>query len=376
MGFRTAIATALGLGPMVKAAQMIESPWADTSTLEAATFDHLFDMQDQLPVTRARAMKIPTVAKARRLIATSIGKLPLIAAASDGLPLETQPLVLTQPEPGLPRVTTLTWTVDALMFYPFAFWQITSRDYQGFPKSVRWVPNDHAEVNDQGQLIKAFGNRVAPGDSIRFDSPDHGLLTDANDVIRRALRLNNAAANAEDNPVPAVDLHNEGDDMTDEEIDSMIARWQKARRGSGVGYSSRSLTVNTLSSPPENLLISGRREIILEICRAAGVPAWAVDAPMEGSSMNYQNRASRNRELIDSTLSPYMEVITGRLSMNDVTPRGRHVEFLTDPLTRPEAKDRYDAYKVAIDSGLMTIDEARAKEDMPPLGGNNDEDNS
>lgn len=61
---------------MVKAAQMIESPWADTSTLEAATFEHLFDMQDQLPVTRSRAMKIPTVSKARRIIATSIGKLP------------------------------------------------------------------------------------------------------------------------------------------------------------------------------------------------------------------------------------------------------------------------------------------------------------
>lgn len=374
MGFRTAIASALGLGPMVKASQMIESPWADTSTLEAATFDHLFDMQDQLPVTRSRAMKIPTVAKARRIIATSIGKLPLVVAGSDGLPLDTQPLCITQPEPGLARVTTLTWTADALMFYPFAFWQITSRDYQGFPKSVRWVPNDRAEVNDQGQLIKAFGNRVAAGDSIRFDSPDHGLLTDGNDVIRRALRLNTAASHAEDNPVPSVDLHNEGDDMTEEEIDSMIARWQKARRGSGVGYSSRSLTVNTLSSPPEQLLISGRREIILEISRAAGVPAWAVDAPMEGSSMNYENRASRNRELIDNSLSPYMEVISGRLSMNDITPRGQSVEFLTDPLTRPEAKDRYDAYKVAIDSGLMTVDEARAKEDLPPLGDNSETD--
>lgn len=359
---------------MVKASQMIESPWADTSTLEAATFDHLFDMQDQLPVTRNRAMKIPTVAKARRIVATNIGKLPLVVAGSDGLPLDSQPLFFQQPEPGLARVTTLTWTADALMFYPFAFWQITSRDYQGFPKSVRWVPNDRAEVNEQGQLTRAFGQRVAAGDSIRFDSPDHGLLTDGNDVIRRALRLNTAAANAEDNPVPAVDLHNEGDDMTEEEIDSMIARWQKARRGSGVGYSSRSLTVNTLSSPPENLLISGRREIILEICRAAGVPAWAVDAPMDGSSMSYQNRASRNRELIDNSLSPYMEVIAGRLSMNDITPRGRSVDFRTDPLTRPEAKDRYDAYKVAIDSGLMTVDEARAKEDLPPLGDNSETD--
>lgn len=359
---------------MVKAAQMIESPWADTSTLEKATFDHLLDMQENLPVTRNRAMKLPVIAKARRIIATNIGKLPLTVAGSDGLPLPHQPLITTQPEPGLSRVTTLTWTADALMFYPFAFWLITSRDYQGFPKSVRWVPNDRAEVNDSGQLVRAFGERVAANDSIRFDSPDHGLLTDASDVIRRAIRLNAAASNAEDNPVPAVDLHNEGDDMTDEEIDTMIARWQRARRGSGVGYSSRSLTVNTLSSPPENLLIAGRREIILELARAAGVPAWAVDAPIEGSSMSYQNRASRNRELIDNSLSPYMEVITGRLSMNDVTPRGQTVEFLTDPMTRPEAKERYEAYKIAIDAGLMTKDEARAKEDLPPLGDTSEND--
>jgi phage portal protein BeeE len=361
---------------MVKAAQMIESPWADTSTLETATFDHLLDMQDNLPVTRSRAMKLPVVAKSRRIIATNIGKLPLIAYGPDDAPLDSQPLFLTQPEPGLARVTTLTWTADALMFYPFAFWQITSRDYQGFPKSVRWVPNDRAEVNESGQLVRAFGERVAANDSIRFDSPDNGLLTDANDVIRRALRLNTAAANAEDNPVPAVDLHNEGDDMTDDEIDTMIARWQRARRGSGVGYSSRSLTVNTLSSPPENLLIAGRREIILELARAAGVPAWAVDAPLEGSSMNYQNRASRNRELIDTALSPYMEAITGRLSMNDITPRGHTVRFATDSMTRPEAKERYEAYKVAIDSGLMTVDEARAKEDLPPIGDSDSENDS
>ena len=90
--------------------------------------------------------------------------------------------------------------------------------------------------------------------------------------------------------------------------------------------------------------------------------------------MSYQNRASRNRELIDTALSPYMEAITGRLSMNDITPRSQSVRFATDSMTKPEAKERYEAYKVAIDSGLMTADEARAKEDLPPLGDTSEND--
>lgn len=347
---------------------VLASPWAaDPSHLESVTLAHLYDLEAQTPITRARAMRVGTVSKARRIIASNIGRLPLVVVDTNGHPVPEQPALVTQPERGLSRSTSLTWLADSLMFYPFAWWLITDRDYRGYPKSVVWVPWEHAVHNDAGQLAEAFGEPVAPADGIRFDSPDEGLLINAADDIRRAIRLNASAARAEDNPVPVVDLHNTGEDLTDVEIDQLIERWRAARQKHGIGYSSRSLEVKPLASPTENLMVDGRKAIILEIARHAGVPAWSIDAPIEGTSLTYSNITSRNRELIDTALSPYMTAIADRLTMPDVTPRGMTVRFSTDALTTPAAAERYDAYEVAIRSGVLTANEARERENMPAL---------
>ncbi len=42
-------------------------------------------------------------------------------------------------------------------------------------------------------------------------------------------------------------------------------------------------------------------------------------------------------------------------------------------LERADTMTRYNAYKLAIDSGIMTRDEARALENLPPLGTSADE---
>lgn len=365
----------LGLEGATRAGAMLASPWADPTHLETVTLAHLYDLQDQAPLTRGRAMKVSTVSKARRIIATNIGRLPLQVIGKDGQPIDDQPALIQNPEPGITRATTLTWLADSLMFDPCAWWVVTSRDWRGFPASVKWVPWEHARMDEHGQLLEAFGEQVAPGDGIRFDSPDSGLLIDGSDIIRRAIRLNASAARAEDNPVPVVDLHNTGEDLTGEEIDDLIARWQRARQAHGIGYSSRSLEVKPMATPSENLLVDGRKAIVLELARACGVPGWAVDAQVEGSSLTYANVSSRNRELIDTALAPYMTAITARLSMPDITPRGTQIVFDTDALTTPEPGDRFQAWETALRAGFITKDEVRKKENLPPLAGH-DERNS
>ena len=124
-----------------------------------------------------------------------------------------------------------------------------------------------------GNWYTAFGTPVSPADSIRFDAPDAGILTDASDTLRRAMSLNRSASKAEDNPVPIVNLKNNGEDLTNEEIDTMIERFETKRKQSAVGYTSRGLEVQTFGAPPENLLIDARKTIILEIARHTGIPA-------------------------------------------------------------------------------------------------------
>lgn len=369
MTFWDKVASALSLKPITAGIDgtALGSPWADSSHLAQITIDQLYGYAEAMPLTRHRAMRLAPVSKARRVIATNIGRLPLTAAGKDGKPLANQPAIIGQPETGITRSTSLTWLADSLIFYPAAWWQITRRDAEGRPAAVRWVPEGEADVNAAGQLTGAFGHACRPDDGIRFDSPDAGLLCDGRDTLRRAIRLNRAAALAEDNPVPSLDIHNDGDELTDDEINTLLKSWTNARQTSGVGYSSRSLKVTPLGQPPEQLLIDGRKAITLELARHIGVPAWTIDAPIEGTSLNYSNAASRNRELIDTALSPYMTAITDRLSMDDITPHGTTVSFDTDALTRPEKQARYTTYQVGLDAGFLTVADVREAEGLAPI---------
>lgn len=352
--------------PTSRATEMIQSPWSDNSHLGDITLESLYGLVDARPLTRNRAIKIAAVSKARRIIATRIGALPIVAVKGSQ-ELAVQPPLLAQPEPGLARSTTITWTADALFFHGRAFWQVTQRGADGFPVFVRWVPEGHAGVNNAGQLDTAFGTPVAPADSIRFDAPDAGILTDASDTLRRALALNRSASKAEDNPVPIVNLKNNGEDLTNEEIDTMIERFETKRKQSAVGYTSRGLEVQTFGAPPENLLIDARKTIILEIARHTGIPAGKLDAAIEGTALTYTNRVSENQQLIDEVLQPYLTAIADRLSMDDMTPHGTTVRFNTDTLTTPDIATRYAYYQTGIDAGIITAAEAREAEGMKPL---------
>lgn len=336
------------------------SPWA---THELEPFEPFPGWPFVGQVERAAAMSVAAVAKGRHLITGSIGKFPMVCMAGTA-PAPTQPAFIRQPEIGRSRFASIVWTVDALIFYGRAFWKITERYAEDDrPARFEWVPEWSAETDEYGQLVSAWGVPVGPGDSIRIDGPHEGLLNFASDRIREALAIDNAASNAADNPVPSVELHQTaGDPMTDAEISAMVARWAAARRGSGVGYTNQSVEMRPHGQPVEQLLIDGRNWAALNIARAMGLPAWTVDAAVEGSSMTYSNTPSRSRELIDYGLTPYMAAIEGRLSLNDVLPNGQWVRFDTTDLLRGDFKARMEAYAVAINAGIYTAEECRRME--------------
>lgn len=214
MGFLSVARAWLGFDQSSQAVPV--SPWSDSSHLEAVTWASLYGDVDSVRMDRARAMQLSVVKAARRRIASTIGTLPLVMYR-DGAPVAT-PRLLAQPEQGRTRSTSITWTVDALLFHPWVHWLITDRDYEGRPTRVQLVPHDKETLDDHGRLIAVGDRRVDPRDAIRFDGPDAGALIDAADALRRAWLLAQAASKAEANPVPALDLHNTGEDLTSDEI--------------------------------------------------------------------------------------------------------------------------------------------------------------
>lgn len=343
------------------------SPWATSDPLESAAFADLWQLADvdALPMSRRRAMQLSVVAAGRRRIANTLGRFPLRSLNAAGEPTKPASL-LVQPETGRPRSTTITWTADALIFRPWVHWHILTRDHAGWPTRVRLVPFEAETIDDRHRLVAIDGQRIDPFDAIRFDSPTGGLLVDGVDTLRRAWTIAQAASKAENNPVPALDLHNEGEDLTKDEVEQLLDSWENARRRRGVGYSSRSLKVNPLGASTEQLLIQGRRALDLELARHLGLPAWSVDVTIDGSSLNYTNRASRNSDLIDA-IAPYADAIADRLSLDDVTPHGTIVRFDSDAFVRPLRAERLTMLAEAVAAGILTVDEARAEEGLDPI---------
>jgi hypothetical protein len=353
---------AIGYAPVARelATEVLKSPWAGTDDLTKWTFEDLYGIDlTGVVVNRSAAMKIATVAKARNVVATTVGRLPLYNEKA-GRRAPAQMPLLAQPERGVPLSTTLTWTVDALLFHPCTWWHVLERDTYGWPVWVEWIDRSRAELDNTGKLVKIDRHTVRPEDVIRFDSPlGTGLLDIARETLARATKLNRTAANAEENPVPSIDLHDEDAtaNLKENEIADLVQQWRDARTKGSVAYTPKRITAKPLGVQPEQLLIDGRKQIQLELTRHLNVPAWVLDVELGGSSLTYNNRQSRNAELIDLALAPYMTAIVDRLSMADVTPRGWRVKFDTDDLTKPDQQTRFTTYKTGVDGGFVTVEQ-------------------
>ena len=343
----------------------VESPWADNSHLETITLADLYGIApDQLPVNRNSAMSIPSMVKGRNLICSSIARLPLVAR-KDSILLSSQPVLLQQLQAGVPNITTLAWAVDAMIFYGRAWFIIEARLTNGQPSKLRWVPENKADV-ENGRLVKAFDHPVKPSDSIRIDAIHEGILSFGKNAIREATLIEKLAAEVGSNPIPHTVLkQKEGADLTKSERDELLAHWRssRAKQGGSVAFLNKAIEAEFQGQPAENLLIDGRNQSALQMARLLSLPAWAVDANVQGQSLSYSNQSSRNRELLDA-INPYIESIEQTLSM--WFPYGTKIEFDTKELLQDDTKTQYEYLGNAIQSGLLTETEARASINLEP----------
>jgi phage portal protein BeeE len=72
-------------------------------------------------------------------------------------------------------------------------------------------------------------------------------------------------------------------------------------------------------------------------------------------------------ELYQLTLLPWIRRIEAVLSAQ--LPAGTSTRIEVDGLLRADTKTRMETYEIGIRTGVMTVDEARAYENRPPLSG-------
>lgn len=333
------------------------------------------------PVDRLEALTVPAVTRGRNMLC-SIGGLPLVQYAPD---LSRVPLpLLTQIDPDIPNSVTISQTVEDLIFEGLSWWRVTALGFDGYPVSARHI--DHRSVviqmpatgeypawlpagyDPRGATIFVDGHETPPNQLIRFDSPNPALLKIGGPAIRRALLLNKAAAMYADDPRPGdyFTPADGADSIEDDEVADILSKWKAARKARSTAWVPQAMKYNTVDSPsPADLqLVELQKQATLDIANLMGLDPE--DLAASTTSRTYQNATDRRQDRINETLSPYMSAITDRLSMADVTKRGYVVQFDLDRYMQADPATRWATYSIAKTIGVLSPDEIRAKEMLPP----------
>jgi HK97 family phage portal protein len=323
--------------------------------------------------TREEAMSVPAIARARNMICNSIATIPLVTRDKVTGQIVEQPVVINEPDKRVPGAASWVWAAEDLLFVGFSYFMIQSvfADTGRVREMWRVAPNRVGVfLNDKGTQIEYYtvdGIQVpfsGVGSLIVFYGNDEGLLNRAGRTIRAGAELERAAAMYAREPVPSMVLKSNGTALPADRIAKLLDAWGAARRNRGTAFLNADITMETVGFTPEQIGLNAAREIIAtELARAVGIPAYFIDAPT-GSSMTYQNAQTARQTLLDFSLLPLMNSISGRLSMPDFTPQTQRVEFDLKAYLRGSEKERAEIYKILFDIGAITTEEIRQMEDM------------
>ena len=323
--------------------------------------------------TREEAMSIPTIARARGIICSSIASIGLqLRDNTTGLEVPA-PRVIRDPDPRVTGSTTYVWTAEDLLFYGFAYWQITElfadtmrvRSVQRIaPTRVGYFLNNNGTEIDHytidGKQIPDSG----VGSMVVFYGNDEGLLNRAGRTIRTGAELERAAANYAREPIPSMVLKSNGTALPADRIAKLLESWGVSRRNRSTAFLNADVELQTVGFDPEKLQLSSARSYIAtELARAIGIPAFYVDAET-GSSMTYSNANVTRKTLLDFSLIPLMTSISERLSMPDFVPSSQSVHFRLEDYLRGSEAERVAIYKTLYDIGAISVEEIRQAEEM------------
>jgi hypothetical protein len=343
------VGKAVALAQSVPVVQPQVEAWT-TSTLESVVWSDITGSTAALPMTRAAAMAVPAVARARHLTAGAIAKLPLYAMnvdqrvtpqpywcqGTDGQVGRYTPAALSRQgiNPQSPWWRML-WTVDDHLFYGVSVWLVTARYADdNRPARMLRIPYAAWQVDDNGALTDVDGQPYPAADVIVIPGPHEGILCFGRRTIAIAGELEQTAADVAARPF-RLELHQTTDaELLPEDRRALVADTRAALAANdGVLFTNAAIETKEHRMDSDALLVAGRNASALDVARHVSMPAAMLDAVAQGASLEYATLQGRNQHWIDYGLSLYIGAVEARLSMDDVVPAGQRVALETTELT-------------------------------------------
>lgn len=313
--------------------QGIVSPWSQTQ-LSQVVWSDIFGT-DLNTVTRADAMSIPAVAKARQILVSTIAKYPLRGYDADGN--ETTPAWIYDTNGEVSPWHRMAWTIDDLIFSGWSLWGV-ERDADGQIVAADRCPIERWHIDVDGSIV--IDDQIAEADSvILIPGPFEGLLKVGARTLRGGAKLERSWVGKATNPIPAIELHATTDDPLEvDEVQALVNAWADARadENGAIAFTPHNIEARAHGSAEPSLLIEGRNFLRIDIGAFLGIPAALMDASLSTASLTYSTQEGQRNEFADFTLPYWTEPIQQRLSMDDVLPAGQRMRFdLSDLYSLP-----------------------------------------
>jgi HK97 family phage portal protein len=329
-------------------------------------------------VSREDALSVPALQRCRNLLAGTIGAIPLELYRKSTNEELGSPVWLEQPSYSQPRSVTIAYTVESLLLYSQAFWQVVEvYNEDGRPSRFEWIANNRvtATLDSTNTFVKSYAvdGTTLPmeglGSLVTFQSLLPGILTTGVQTIRAAIDVHKAATIAASTPMATGYIKNTGADLDPKEVSGLLAAWRTARNNRSTAYLTSTLEYNPVSFSPKDMMYGDAIfNLSTDIARLCNVPAYYVSADAN-NSMTYANVNDERKQFLQLSLQPFISAIEDRLSMDDITPRGNVVKFDIDKnFLRTDPMEELAVIEKLLQLELITQEQAMEMTDLTPNG--------
>lgn len=297
-----------------------------------------------------------------------------------GVRLGQQPIILNQPEA---RGDIGDWLYSATMAIALrgnVYGLVVGTDPKlGYPTQVELQRNEsvRTRIEPDGSLEYKFQgvvqdpSRVFHQAMFRPAGSMSGLsiLQYAQQSIRtgqNAESFGNAFFEDGGHPTGLL-LNDSQDEFSQEDAQTVKQKFLSAVHGSREpvvmtgGWKYEKIQVN----PSDSQFLDTQKMSDVKVCRYFGVPPELIGAASEGTSLTYANVEQRGLDLLTFTMQRWFTWWERKLGY--MLPGGQYVKFDLAPLLRTDIYTRARVNHALIASRMMTIDEVRQSEDLPPL---------
>lgn len=161
--------------------------------------------------------------------------------------------------------------------------------------------------------------------------------------------------------------------LKEETYGRLLRWWRKMTSGDeqhGVAILEQNMTATPIGIPPEDAqFLASRKFSVLDVCRLYSVPPHMVGELDKATFSNIEQQAI---EFVRYSLSPWVRRFEQEADFK-LLPERDHRRVFTrmnlDSLLRGDIAARFAAYQIGVNTGILSPDEVRAKEDMNPQPG-------